>query len=372
MLKTEEALKELCASVGQLDKEAMDAAEKRQAELAKPPGALGKLESLSIQLAGITGKVNNKMDRRVLLVFAGDNGVVEEGIASCPQFITLQQTINLTRGKTGAATLCKHYGVDIHVCDVGIYTDVNVPEVIDRKIAYGTQNITKGPAMTREQCITAIMTGAEMVETYCADADVVGIGEMGIGNTTTSAAILATLTGASATMVTGKGAGATAESFAHKKECVKKAIEINKPDPNDIVDVLMKVGGFDIAAMVGAYIATAAKRIPVVIDGYISVVAALAATRMCPAVRDFLVPSHESFEVGYKLAISTLELEPLFDLGMRLGEGSGCPIAMHILDCACTIINEMADFDHAGIDDTFLDEYRDGNKADEDKFVIKG
>lgn len=367
MIKNESELKKIIASVSELDREAMDAAEKRQARLAKPPGALGRLEDLSVQLAGITGKVHNTMDKRVLLVFAADNGVVEEGVSCCPQLITLQQTINLTRAKTGAATLCKHFGVEIHVCDVGVYTDVKEPAVINRKIAYGTQNIVKGPAMTREQTVEALMTGVEMVETYAKDANAVGIGEMGIGNTTTSSAILAFLTDSDVENVTGKGGGVTDESFKRKKEAIKTAIEINHPNKDDIIDVLAKIGGFDIAAMTGAFIAAAANRVPVVIDGFISVVAALCAVRMCPAVKGYLVPSHASFEIGYKIAIDELGLSPMLLLGMRLGEGSGCPLAMEVLDAACAIINDMADFDHAGIDDEFLDEIRKG-----DKYTVEG
>ncbi len=368
--KTEAALSALLNKIEPLDRDAMDAAEKRQSELAKPPGSFGKLEELSIRLAGITGKVNNHMDKRVLLVFAADNGVFEEGVSSCPQSVTMQQTINLTRGKTGAATLCAHYGIDLHVCDVGVNEDILDPKVINRKIAYGTGNITKGPAMTREQCVNAMMTGVEMVDTYCSDADVVGVGEMGICNTTTSAAVLASLLDLPAECVTGKGSGADMTTFLRKKECVTRAIEINKPDANDAIDVVAKVGGFDIAAMAGAYIASAARRIPAVIDGYIGVVAALVATRICPAVRDYLVPSHASYEVGYRYAIDALELEPMLLLGMRLGEGSGCPIAMHILDCACTIINEMSDFASCEIDDGYLDDLRVGNSFDKEKFTV--
>ncbi len=362
IVKNEDALNEVIASVKEPDREAMDKALKRQAQLAKPPGALGRLEDLSVQLAGITGRVNNTMDKKVLLVFAADNGVVEEGVSCCPQLITLQQTINLTRAKTGAATLCKHFGVDIHVCDVGVYTDIKDPAVINRKIAYGTQNIVKGPAMTREQAVTALMTGVEMVELYAKDADAVGIGEMGIGNTTTSSAILAFLTDSDVEDVTGKGGGVTDDSFKRKKEVIKTAIEINAPDKNDVVDVIAKIGGFDIAAMTGAFIACAANRVPVIIDGFISVVAALCAVRLCPNVREYLVPSHASFEIGYKIAIEELGLEPMLLLGMRLGEGSGCPLAMQVLDAACAIINKMSDFEHAGIDDEFLDEIREGDK----------
>ncbi len=367
MTKNESELKRVIASVGGLDREAMDAAEKRQARLAKPPGALGRLEDLSVQLAGITGKVHNSMDKRVLLVFAADNGVVEEGVSCCPQLITLQQTINLTRAKTGAATLCKHFGVEIHVCDVGVYTDIKEPAVINRKIAYGTNNMVKGPAMTREQAVEALMTGVEMVETYAKDADAIGIGEMGIGNTTTSSAILAFLTDSDVEDVTGKGGGVTDESFRRKKEVIKTAIEINKPDKGDIIDVISKIGGLDIAAMTGAFIAAAANRVPVVIDGFISVVAALCAVRMCPTVKDYLVPSHVSFEIGYRIAIEELGLSPMLLLNMRLGEGSGCPLAMEVLGAACAIINDMADFDHAGIDDEFLVEIREG-----DNYTVEG
>lgn len=367
MIKTEDALKEVIASVGKLDRDAMDKALKRQAQLAKPPGSLGRLEDLSVQLAGITGKVNNTMDKRCLLVFAADNGVVEEGVSCCPQSVTLQQTVNLTRAKTGAATLCKHFGVEIYVCDVGVYTDIKDSAVINRKIAYGTKNMIHGPAMTREEAVTALMTGVEMVELYAKDANAIGIGEMGIGNTTTSSAILSFLTDSDIEDVTGKGGGVTDESFRRKKEVIKTAIEVNKPDKDDVIDVISKIGGFDIAAMTGAFIASAANRIPVVIDGFISVVAALCAVRLCPNVQGYLVPSHASFEIGYKIAIKELGLEPMLLLGMRLGEGSGCPLAMEVIDAACAVINNMSDFEHAGIDDEFLDEIREG-----DKFTVEG
>ena len=348
-----------------LDAAAMTAARARQAQLAKPPGSLGRLEDLSVQLAGITGKVHNKIEKKHLLVFAADNGVVAEGVSSAPQSVTLMQTINLTRAKTGASTLCKHFGCGITVCDVGVNAVIREPKVLNRKIAYGTQNIANGPAMTREQCLRAIQIGFDLARDT--DADVIGVGEMGIGNTTTSSAVLAVLLDADVEAVTGRGGGITDRSFQKKKQVIKDAIAINQPDRNDILDVLAKVGGFDIAAMCGAFLGCAAKRCPVVIDGFISAVAALCAYKLCPEAVGYFIPSHASYEIGYKLAMDAMDLEPMFLLGMRLGEGSGCPLAFEILDAACAIMNEMATFDQAGIDDGYLDEIREG-----DKFSVEG
>lgn len=343
-----------------LDRSAMTAAEEYQARLAKPPGSLGRLEEISIQLAGITGHVHNALNKKQLLVFAADNGVVAEGVSSAPQSVTKQQTINLMRGKTGAAVLAKHFGCGLTVCDVGVNADIYESTVLNRKIAYGTQNICTGPAMTREQTLQAILTGAEIARTV--DADVIGVGEMGIGNTTTSSAVLAVLLGADVEAVTGRGGGITEESFRKKKAVIRTAIEVNRPDRDDVVGVLSKVGGFDLAAMCGAFLGAAAARRPAVIDGLISAAAALCAVRLCPNVHGYLVPSHASFEIGYRLAMEAMDLRPLFDLGMRLGEGSGCPLAFQVLDAACAVINDMATFDEAGINDDYLDEIRRGDQ----------
>ncbi|WP_033120914.1 nicotinate-nucleotide--dimethylbenzimidazole phosphoribosyltransferase [Oscillibacter sp. ER4] len=343
-----------------LDRSAMTAAEEYQARLAKPPGSLGRLEEISIQLVGITGRVHNALNKKQLLVFAADNGVVAEGVSSAPQSVTKQQTINLMRGKTGAAVLAKHFGCGLTVCDVGVNADIYESTVLNRKIAYGTQNICTGPAMTREQTLQAILTGAEIAGTV--DADVIGVGEMGIGNTTTSSAVLAVLLGADVEAVTGRGGGITEESFRKKKTVIRTAIEVNRPDRDDVVGVLSKVGGFDLAAMCGAFLGAAAARRPAVIDGLISAAAALCAVRLCPNVRGYLVPSHASFEIGYRLAMEAMDLRPLFDLGMRLGEGSGCPLAFQVLDAACAVINDMATFDEAGINDDYLDEIRRGDQ----------
>ena len=350
----------LVRAVAPLDRGAMTAAEEYQARLAKPPGSLGRLEEISIQLAGITGHVHNALNKKQLLVFAADNGVVAEGVSSAPQSVTKQQTINLMRGKTGAAVLAKHFGCGLTVCDVGVNADIYESAVLNRKIAYGTQNICTGPAMTREQTLQAILTGAEIARTV--DADVIGVGEMGIGNTTTSSAVLAVLLGADVEAVTGRGGGITEESFCKKKAVIRTAIEVNRPDRDDVVGVLSKVGGFDLAAMCGAFLGAAAARRPAVIDGLISAAAALCAVRLCPNVHGYLVPSHASFEIGYRLAMEAMDLRPLFDLGMRLGEGSGCPLAFQVLDAACAVINDMATFDEAGINDDYLDEIRRGDQ----------
>lgn len=350
----------LVRAVAPLDRSAMTAAEEYQARLAKPPGSLGRLEEISIQLAGITGRVHNALNKKQLLVFAADNGVVAEGVSSAPQSVTKQQTINLMRGKTGAAVLAKHFGCGLTVCDVGVNADIYESTVLNRKIAYGTQNICTGPAMTREQTLQAILTGAEIARTV--DADVIGAGEMGIGNTTTSSAVLAVLLGTDVEAVTGRGGGITEESFRKKKAVIRTAIEVNRPDRDDVVGVLSKVGGFDLAAMCGAFLGAAAARRPAVIDGLISTAAALCAVRLCPNVRGYLVPSHASFEIGYRLAMEAMDLRPLFDLGMRLGEGSGCPLAFQVLDAACAVINDMATFDEAGINDDYLDEIRRGDQ----------
>ena len=358
-------LQKMIDAVSPLDEAAMKKARGRQAQLAKPPGSLGRLEDLAVQLAGITGKVHNKTEKKHLLVFAADNGVVEEGVSCSPQSVTSMQTINLTRHKTGASTLCKHFGCGITVCDVGVNADIKEPAVLNSKIAYGTQNIVNGPAMTRDHAVQAILTGIELA--MSTKADILGVGEMGIGNTTTSSAVLSVLLDADVETVTGRGGGLTDDGFNKKKIVIQKAIAVNKPDKNDVIDVLSKVGGFDIAAMCGAFIGAAATLRPVVIDGFISAVAALCACKLCPNVRGYLIPSHASYEIGYKLAMDAMDLQPLFLLGMRLGEGSGCPLAFQVLDAACSIINDMATFDQAGIDDGYLDEIRDG-----DKFTVEG
>ena len=256
--------------------------------------------------------------------------------------------------------MAAHCGCDVTVYDVGINGDVKNSGVVDRKIAYGTKNIAKEAAMTKEQVLNAIMTGVDAAK--AADADILGIGEMGIGNTTTASCVLSVLLDIDAEKVTGRGGGLTADAFRNKKEVIRRAIESNKPDKDDVLDVLSKVGGFDIAAMCGAFIGAALSKRPVVIDGFISVVAALCAVRLCPNVLGYLIASHNSFELGYVLAIRELGLSPMLDLDMRLGEGSGCPLAFQIIDAALSVMNSMATFESAGINDGYLEEIRQGDQ----------
>ena len=346
-----------------LDAGAMEKARARQAELAKPPGSLGLLEELSVQLAGITGQVKNELSKTRIYVLAADNGVVEEGVSSAPQTVTLAQSINLTRGLTGASCLAKHFGDELVVVDMGIKLPYHCPEIVNRSLGKGTKNLYREPAMTREQAVRGILTGIELAAQAKHDGvSILGVGEMGIGNTTTSSAVLAVLLGADVEAVTGRGGGITEESFRKKKAVIRTAIEVNRPDRDDVVGVLSKVGGFDLAAMCGAFLGAAAARRPAVIDGLISAAAALCAVRLCPNVHGYLVPSHASFEIGYRLAMEAMDLRPLFDLGMRLGEGSGCPLAFQVLDAACAVINDMATFDEAGINDDYLDEIRRGDQ----------
>ncbi len=359
----EAKLNEIIRSIEPANQEAIKKAKERQAKLAKPPGSLGGLEDISIRIAGITGSVNNSIEKKRLIVLSADNGVVEEGVSSAPQSVTLAQTINLTKGITGASALAKHFKDELVVVDMGVNTVINCPAVVDKKIAMGTKNLHKGPAMTREQAIRGILIGIELVEEAKKEGvDVIGVGEMGIGNTTTSSAILTVLTGASVEDTTGKGGGLTDEGFLKKKRIIEEGIALNKPHKDDPVDVIAKVGGFDIAAMTGVFLGSAISRVPVVIDGFISVVAALCAARLCPYVKDFLFPSHVSYEKGYMLAARELQLKPFLLLGMRLGEGSGCPIAFEILSAACAVMNNMATFDEAGINDDYLEGIREGDK----------
>lgn len=368
MDRYEEKIKQIIAGVRSTDKSAADKAKEYQSRLAKPPGSLGRLEELSVRLAGITGMIHNVLDKKRILVFCADNGVIEEGVASAPQSVTTAQTVNMAHGKTGVAALAKQFGCELKVCDVGVNANISDTAVTNLKIAYGTGNIAKGPAMTREQTLRAVLCGAETaIESAKEKVKVLGVGEMGIGNTTTSSAVLSVLTGEPVEKVTGRGAGITDAAYLNKISVIKKAIKLNRPDKNDVIDVLSKVGGLDIAAMAGAFIGAAYCRVPVVIDGFISVVAALCAKILCPLSAEYMIPSHKSFEIGYRIAVDALGTEPLFDLGMRLGEGSGCPIAMMILDAACAVINNMATFEEANINDSYLDGIRKT-----DSFSVKG
>ena len=355
-------LMEVINGIKESDINVMQKAKLRVDSLAKPLGSLGKLEDIAVKLSGITGEINNSIHKKCIVVMCSDNGVVEEGVSSTPQIVTLAQTINFTRGLTGVAVLAKENNTDLFVVDVGINCENEIPGAIYRKISKGTKNIRYEAAMGREQCIEAINTGIEMAKrAYDENYDILGVGEMGIGNTTTSSAILVTLTDCKVEEAVGKGAGLTLKAYENKKQVIKEAIKVNKPNKEDVIDVLAKVGGYDLAAMTGVFLGAAYYRKPVVIDGFISAVAALCAFKINPLVRDYLIASHCSEEIGYKIAMSEMELEPMLNLNMRLGEGSGCPIAFSIVQYACAMMNNMATFEEAEINDDYLNEVR-GNE----------
>ena len=365
-------------SIKPADTAAIANAEARQAELAKPPGSLGLLEEISIRIAGMTGSVINRIDRGCVVVFSSDNGVSEEGVASAPQSVTMAQTVNFTRRVTGVGALAECFGSELLIVDMGVKDGiprelyVNEPfedtrKILDRRIrpeTGQTDNIAAGPAMTREEALQSIAAGIECANAVSAKGfPIMGVGEMGIGNTTTSAALLSAITGEDADVTVGRGGGVNDEGFRRKKEIVN---EVSQPyrlqggisSREDMIDALTRMGGFDICAMTGAYLGAAARHLPVVIDGYISVVAALVASVLSPAAKDYMIASHKSFERGYQLAVKTLELRPFMALEMRLGEGSGCPVAFEIIKGACNVMADMATFEEAAINDGYLEEIR--------------
>lgn len=343
-------LRETIDSIGAPDRDAMAEAAKRLDTLLKPPGSLGRLEDIAVQLAGITGKVHNTIRRKEILVMCSDNGVVEEGVTSFPASISALVARTMVQGLSGVAVLAKHADAGLRITDLGLLSEEVPAGIIDRRIRRGTSSILRGPAMSREEAVRAIETGiAIAADAVRGGADLLGTGEIGIGNTTTSSAVLYALSGADLDLVVGRGAGLSDEGLARKKEVIRRAVELNRPDPADPVDVVAKVGGFDIAGLLGCYLGAAAHRVPIVIDGFIAGAAALAAVRLQPAVKDFLFTSHGSAEPGTALVSRLLGLDPILDLRMRLGEGTGCALAFHVIEAATKIINEMGTFADIGM-----------------------
>lgn len=359
---------------GTLYEESLASARERQKILAKPTGALGTLEDISIQMAGITGNVKNEIKKKAIVIMSADNGVVQEGVASAPQSVTLSQTINFTRGLTGVSSMAKYFGIDLLVIDMGVklpipetlYTNSPIEngkltkKILNRSLGKGTGNLAAEPAMTREQAVKAILEGIAAAKAVkdCS-YDILGVGEMGIGNTTTSSCVLAALTGAKASDVVGRGGGLGDEGLEKKIKIVEKAA--SECQGCDTVDILAKVGGFDICAMTGAFLGAALYRIPVVVDGYISAVAALSAVKLAPNSANFMFGSHLSKEQGYLIAADSIGLKPYFNLKMRLGEGSGCPISFNIIETACAAMSGMATFEEGAIDADYLAEAEKGN-----------
>jgi len=339
--------------IGPLDFRAQDQARARQAMLTKPRGSLGRLEALSIQLAGITGQSLPRMGRKVIVTMAGDHGVAIEGVSAYPQEVTAQMLGNFIRGGAAINVLGRHIGARLVVVDMGTVADMAPqPGLLDCRVAPGTGNIVRGPAMTREQAIQALTAGIAVAEGELAKGmDIVGTGDMGIANTTPSAAIAATLMGVPAADLVGRGTGVDDAGLARKIEAVEAAIMANRPSPDDALDVLAKVGGFEIGGLAGVMLGAAAHRCPVVVDGYISTAAAMIAVGLAPQIRSYLIAAHCSQERGHRDMLEWLGLEPLLDLGLCLGEGTGAALGISLAEAACKILAEMATFGEAGVSD---------------------
>ena len=329
-----------------LEKKYMQQAQARLDRLIKPTGSLGKMESICAQLAGIYGKKYFDTSKKIIISFAGDHGVYEEGVAPDPQNITILQFQNFPKRINGVGTISKFVGADVLAVDVGINCDEKIEGVLDYKIRKGTSNMAKGPAMTRKEAEKCISIGIEMAE-KCIQEDytVIGIGEMGIANTTPSTAIISVFADCDPKEITGMGAGLKKELIMHKADVIRKSIELNKPNPKDAIDVLSKVGGFEIGAMAGVIIGCAANRIPVVLDGFISYAAALLAYHINPKTKEYMIASHLSAEPGAKKALDMMELKPFLDMDMRLGEGSGAALAFNIIEASNYVYKNMATFD---------------------------
>ncbi len=336
-----------------LDESAMQAARQRQDRLTKPKGSLGKLEALSVQIAGITHQATPILRHKVVTVMAGDHGVTRQGVSAYPQEVTPQMVLNFLSGGAAINVLARHAGARVVIVDMGVAADLPPhPDLVVKKIAYGTGDITTGPAMSRSQAERAILAGAEVVEQELARGlDILATGDMGIGNTTPSAAIATALSGYPAEEIVGRGTGIDEAGLLRKQSVVQRALQVNAPNPQDGLDVLAKVGGFEIAGLVGAILASAANQRPVVIDGFISTAAAMIAASLCPQIRGYLIAAHASSELGHRRMLEWLQLDPLLDLEMRLGEGTGAVLAMSIAEAACKILSEMATFDEAGVSD---------------------
>lgn len=356
-MKLKEAIKE----INNLDERSIDEAIRRWDSIAKPLKSLGLLEEAVIKIAGITKCSRVSLDKKALIIMCADNGVVEEGVTQTGQEITANVTENFTNEKATVSIMAKSIGIDVFPVDIGIYRYMDgalnknedmIPfHILNRKIAYGTDNILKGPAMSRENAIKAIETGINLVGNMkrCG-YNIIATGEMGIGNTTTSSAIASVLLNAPVEEVTGKGAGLTSKGLERKIQVIKDSIRLNDPDLNDPIDVLSKVGGYDIAGLAGVFIGGAVYNIPIVIDGFISAVAALVASKIEHKTIEYMLPSHVSKEPAGKMLLEALDLKPFITCEMCLGEGSGAVALLPILDMACTVYNKMSSFNDIGIE----------------------
>jgi nicotinate-nucleotide--dimethylbenzimidazole phosphoribosyltransferase len=341
-------------SIPPIDEKARQQARERQDRLTKPAGSLGRLELLSIDLAGMTGRLDPPLEQRVVFTLAADHGVAREGVSAYPREVTAQMVLNFLAGGAAVNVLARMVGARVVVADLGVDADLpNQPQLRSLKVRRGTDSITQGPAMSVEEAREAIEHGRRLVlDEIERGLDVALTGDMGIGNTTASAALICALTGLDPKDVVGRGTGVDDEGLARKRDAVRKALEVNAERiAAGPVDALAAVGGFEIAGLAGVILEAASQRRPVLIDGFISAAAALAAARITPAATGYMIASHRSQELGHAAALQQLGLKPLLDLDLRLGEGTGALLALPLLDAAVRILNEMATFDEAGVSD---------------------
>lgn len=343
-------LENLIAQIGDLDNDAMAAAQERQNSLTKPPGSLGVLEEVAIQIAGIMGTPVPAISGKTVLIMAGDHGVVEEGVSAWPSEVTVQMLQNFVAGGAAINVLARYIGAKVVLVDVGVKGQLALPAVHSCKVRPGTANMTKGPAMSKEEAAKAIQVGFSQAQMAIDQgANLLATGDMGIGNTTPSSAILAAFSGMPVTKVIGRGTGVDDNGLQKKIAAVEKALAVNQPDPRDALDVLSKVGGLEIAAIAGVILGGAARRVPVLVDGFISSAGALVAAKLAPKARNFMLASHLSEEPGHRYMLELLDLKPILQMRMRLGEGTGAVLAMPMVEAACKIQAEMATFQSAGV-----------------------
>jgi nicotinate-nucleotide--dimethylbenzimidazole phosphoribosyltransferase len=338
-------------SIKPINREWYDIAQKHLDNLTKPLGSLGRLEEFAQRLVAITENRKPVLDKKVIFTFAGDHGVVDEGVSAYPKEVTPQMVFNFLRGGAGINVLARHAGAEIVVVDIGVDFDFDDTEgLINMKVMKGTRNFAKGPAMTRDEAVKCIESGIEVATRYAErGCKMAGTGDMGIGNTTPSSAIASVITGTPVREVTGRGTGISDEALERKIEVIEGAMRLNKPDPNDAIDVLSKVGGTEIGGIAGLILGAASKRIPIVIDGFISTAGALIAYTIEPTVKDYVFAAHNSVEKGHRIMLKAMGLDPILDLGLRLGEGTGAALAMLLIEAALKISKEMATFQEAGV-----------------------
>ena len=346
-------LSEIIARIRPADARAAWSASLRQGRLTKPPGSLGRLEALSVQLAGILGSERPELGTKTVIVAAADHGVVAQGVSGYPQEVTAQMVANFLAGGAAVNVMARQAGVRLVIVDAGLAADLPPsPELRVVKLSRGAGDISQGPAMTRDQAQRCIEAGAALAQEIADDgAALMGTGDMGIGNTTPASAIASAMTGRPPEKTTGQGTGRTREELDLRVEVVRQALAVNRPDPDDALDVLAKVGGFEIGFLAGAILGAAANRRPVVLDGFISGAAALIACGLASLAREYLIASHRSAERGHRTVLRHLGLRPLLDLRMRLGEGTGAVLAMGLVEAAAACLREMATFDEAGVSD---------------------